>query len=85
MQPIQPQIKRARTNDYDAYAYNISEPHSEVSVGQGTSAVGSGHDSHAELQSEATVACASEDLKGLPNQFELGPKRPHTQADHTVQ
>ncbi len=47
--------------------------------------VDSGHDSHAELQSEATVARTSKDLEGLADQLELGPKRLHTQVDHVVQ
>ena len=73
LQPIQPQLKRARTNHYEADA------------GQGESSFSSGLFSHPELQSEATVACARKDLKGLADHVEHGPKRPHTQHDHTVQ
>ena len=49
MQPIQPQIKRARSNINDSYVHIISEPHSEVTVGQGASTVDCGLISHAEL------------------------------------
>ena len=85
MQPIQPQIKRARSNINDPYVHIFPEPHSEVTVGQGASAVDYGLISHAELQSEATVVYTSEDLDGLADQFELGPQRPNTQADQVVQ
>ena len=73
LHPIQPPRKRTRTNNYDA------------AVGQGASSSLAGFLSHTELQSAVTVACPREDLRGLADHVELGPKRPNTQHVHIVQ
>ena len=73
LQPIQPSCKRTRTNNYEA------------AKGQGASSSCVGFLSHTELQSAAAVAVSREDLRGLAEHFELGPKRSNTQHVHTVQ
>ena len=73
LQPIQPSCKRTRTNNYEA------------AKGQGASSSCVGFLSHTELQSAAAVAVSREDLRGLAEHVELGPKRSNTQHVHTVQ